>query len=213
MTSMCRLWSGRRDALTLRPRTRKLPKKMPITKLVSITVSIPTARPRRAAAARVTTGTWRTRTITEQGRFRGEVGLGPPGSCQKLPRDVGSGDAPVTMTLPSNNRNESHGKSLSGSPRCASFDRRFGWWRADFGRASKLPRSCRSANHEHRQDANLYGGRTGRSRSTRKAWTEFNIADRSSCVRTMMDFEPTYTELLTCLEMASDARKLPEELY
>ena len=46
-----------------------------------------------------------------------------------------------------------------------------------------------------------------------KAWTEFNIADRSSCVRTMMDFEPTYTELLTCLEMASDARKLPEELY
>ena len=44
-----------------------------------------------------------------------------------------------------------------------------------------------------------------------KAWTEFNIADRSSCVRTMMDFE--YTELLTCLEMASDARKLPEELY
>jgi hypothetical protein len=32
-------------------------------------------------------------------------------------------------------------------------------------------------------------------------------------LRTMMDFEPTYTELLTCLEMASDARKLPEELY
>ena len=46
-----------------------------------------------------------------------------------------------------------------------------------------------------------------------KAWTKFSIADRSSCVRTMMDFEPTYTELLTCLEMASDARKLPEELY
>jgi hypothetical protein len=46
-----------------------------------------------------------------------------------------------------------------------------------------------------------------------ETWTKFNIADRSSCVRTMMDFEPTYTELLTCLEMANDVRKLPEELY
>ena len=46
-----------------------------------------------------------------------------------------------------------------------------------------------------------------------ETWTKFNIADRSSCVRTMMDFEPTYTELLTCLEMADDVRKLPEELY
>jgi len=46
-----------------------------------------------------------------------------------------------------------------------------------------------------------------------KTWTKFNIADRSTCVSTMMDFEPTYTELLTCLQMASDARKLPEELY
>ena len=46
-----------------------------------------------------------------------------------------------------------------------------------------------------------------------KAWTKFNVADRATCVSIMMDFEPTYTELLTCLEMASDARKLPEELY
>jgi hypothetical protein len=46
-----------------------------------------------------------------------------------------------------------------------------------------------------------------------KAWRKFNAADRATCVGIMMDFEPTYTELLTCLEMASDARKLPEELY
>jgi hypothetical protein len=46
-----------------------------------------------------------------------------------------------------------------------------------------------------------------------KAWTKFNVADRAICLRTMLDFEPTYTELLTCLEMASDARKLPEDLY
>ena len=46
-----------------------------------------------------------------------------------------------------------------------------------------------------------------------KGWRKFNAADRITCTSTMMDFEPTYTELLTCLEMASDARKLPEELY
>jgi len=46
-----------------------------------------------------------------------------------------------------------------------------------------------------------------------RAWTKFNVSDRATCVRTMMDFEPTYTELLTCLEMASNARKLPEDLY
>jgi hypothetical protein len=46
-----------------------------------------------------------------------------------------------------------------------------------------------------------------------KTWTKFNGADRVACVSTMMDFEPTYTELLTCLEMASEAGKLPEQLY
>jgi hypothetical protein len=44
-------------------------------------------------------------------------------------------------------------------------------------------------------------------------WAAFNAADRASCVESMMSFEPTYTELLTCLELAHDARKLPEQLY
>jgi hypothetical protein len=44
-------------------------------------------------------------------------------------------------------------------------------------------------------------------------WTKFNGADRATCLGTLMEFEPTYTELLTCLEMATDARKMPEELY
>jgi hypothetical protein len=43
------------------------------------------------------------------------------------------------------------------------------------------------------------------------------LDERPSChaaaIAQITDFEPTYTELLTCLEMASDARKLPEELY
>jgi hypothetical protein len=46
-----------------------------------------------------------------------------------------------------------------------------------------------------------------------KEWTTFTAADRSNCVRAVMHFEPTYTELLTCLEIANDARKLPKELY
>jgi hypothetical protein len=44
-------------------------------------------------------------------------------------------------------------------------------------------------------------------------WTKFNSADRSRCVRLMMDFDPTYTELQTCLDIANDAKKLPEDLY
>ena len=46
-----------------------------------------------------------------------------------------------------------------------------------------------------------------------KRWTKFNSTDRATCVRAAMNFEPTYTELLTCLEMSRDARKLPESLY
>ena len=46
-----------------------------------------------------------------------------------------------------------------------------------------------------------------------RQWTKFNTADRASCLGPIMEFEPTYTELLTCLEMATDTRKLPEELY
>ena len=46
-----------------------------------------------------------------------------------------------------------------------------------------------------------------------RQWTKFNTADRAACLGPIMEFEPTYTELLTCLEMATDTRKIPEELY
>jgi hypothetical protein len=46
-----------------------------------------------------------------------------------------------------------------------------------------------------------------------RQWTKFNTADRAACLGPIMEFEPTYTELLTCLEMATDTRKMPEELY
>jgi hypothetical protein len=45
-----------------------------------------------------------------------------------------------------------------------------------------------------------------------KEWGQFAPADRTSCTRlSNTGGAPTYTELLTCLEMARDARKLPKE--
>jgi hypothetical protein len=46
-----------------------------------------------------------------------------------------------------------------------------------------------------------------------KQWSSFASADRASCTRlvTMSGHDGTYTELLTCLEMKRDARKLPDD--
>jgi hypothetical protein len=44
-----------------------------------------------------------------------------------------------------------------------------------------------------------------------KQWSSFLAADRGSCYRLTTTGTPgTYTELLTCLEMKRDARKLPD---
>ncbi len=43
----------------------------------------------------------------------------------------------------------------------------------------------------------------------RPEWSSFNSTDRTTCSReTSEDGTPSYVELLTCLEMARDARKL-----
>jgi hypothetical protein len=43
-------------------------------------------------------------------------------------------------------------------------------------------------------------------------WSKFAAADRSSCLSlTRTGTSGTYTELLTCLEMKRDARRLPKE--
>jgi hypothetical protein len=45
-----------------------------------------------------------------------------------------------------------------------------------------------------------------------KEWSGFAPSDRSLCTRlSSTGGTPTYTELLVCLEMARDARKLPKE--
>jgi hypothetical protein len=45
-----------------------------------------------------------------------------------------------------------------------------------------------------------------------KVWGSFDIADRTHCVtETTMGGESSYTELLTCLKMARDVRKIHAE--
>ena len=39
-------------------------------------------------------------------------------------------------------------------------------------------------------------------------WTEYQSGDRATCVGSVASFEPTYTELLTCLEMSEALRAL-----
>jgi hypothetical protein len=45
-----------------------------------------------------------------------------------------------------------------------------------------------------------------------RQWGEFAAADKSRCVeKTHMGGPPSYIEVLTCLELARDARKLPKD--
>ena len=41
-----------------------------------------------------------------------------------------------------------------------------------------------------------------------KDWSGYPSVDRANCLKAVKAFEPTYTELLTCLEMARDVKKL-----
>lgn len=43
-------------------------------------------------------------------------------------------------------------------------------------------------------------------------WPQYNSAQRAECVRfSALDHSPSYVELLTCLEMAKQAKELPAE--
>jgi hypothetical protein len=45
-----------------------------------------------------------------------------------------------------------------------------------------------------------------------RQWSSFPASDKSACVReAIMGGDSSYTELLTCLEMARDVRNLPNE--
>jgi hypothetical protein len=44
-----------------------------------------------------------------------------------------------------------------------------------------------------------------------RTWSQFSAADRNSCVSISSGWHPTYTELLTCLELYRDARELRKQ--
>jgi hypothetical protein len=44
-----------------------------------------------------------------------------------------------------------------------------------------------------------------------QTWGEFTAADRTMCARSAAMGYPSYVELLTCLEIARDARTLPKD--
>jgi hypothetical protein len=44
-----------------------------------------------------------------------------------------------------------------------------------------------------------------------KEWAQFAKPDKTSCTEEVSGFEPSYVELLACLEAARDARQVPEE--
>ena len=60
-------------------------------------------------------------------------------------------------------------------------------------------------------DACLRSEHEARDQLTRQ-WGEFAAADKTRCVgKTHMGGPPSYIEVLTCLELARDARKLPKD--
>ena len=72
--------------------------------------------------------------------------------------------------------------------------------------------SCRQTQREsigaaQDKDACLEAENNARVQIER-SWAEFTAADRAPCISISSGWHPTYTELLTCLETARDARKL-----
>ena len=59
------------------------------------------------------------------------------------------------------------------------------------------------------EDGTLLVGRAARDRLARE-WPSFAQGDKSHCLELSRLGEPTYTELLTCLELAREARNLRE---
>ena len=62
------------------------------------------------------------------------------------------------------------------------------------GTPSDITQSCLASEQRTREELN-------------KKWTTFPAEDRIGCVKSMT-FSPTYTELLTCLEMRRDVKVL-----
>jgi hypothetical protein len=44
-----------------------------------------------------------------------------------------------------------------------------------------------------------------------KQWSQFSASQRRQCSQEVRGFEPSYVELLTCLQMARDAKTMPQD--
>ncbi len=44
-----------------------------------------------------------------------------------------------------------------------------------------------------------------------REWSTFPASDKMKCIRSIQWFQPTYTELASCLEMARDAKRFGSE--
>lgn len=79
--------------------------------------------------------------------------------------------------------------------------------------------SCRAAAHDvgPGQENLTYDGclqSEQRARSDlEQEWPQFTAADRRNCAATVSGFEPTYSELVTCLEMSRDLRNSPSSAH
>ncbi len=73
--------------------------------------------------------------------------------------------------------------------------------------------SCRGASRALNANADLQHclqAETAAHDQLVKEWTTFAASDRASCVQlSMLGGEPSYVELLTCLEMATAVREAP----
>ena len=75
-----------------------------------------------------------------------------------------------------------------------------------------VTRSCRAAadaaNSKDRLQTCIESEQKTRDQLA-KDWSTFPAADRANCINAIVSFAPTYTELITCLEMKRDVKNLP----
>jgi hypothetical protein len=71
-----------------------------------------------------------------------------------------------------------------------------------------IARECRSEGGPQLTQQRCAEDEAGARDELQPQWTQFSAGDKNMCIReTSMDGTPSYVELLTCLEMARDAKK------
>jgi hypothetical protein len=72
-----------------------------------------------------------------------------------------------------------------------------------------IVRECRSEGGSKAVLDSCAADEAGARDQLQQQWVQFNPQDKSVCIReTNIDGSPSYVELLTCLEMARDAKNL-----